>query len=88
MHHYSRPDICPQTHRIYHDMLYPYVLQQITQFAKSMKKRKVDSPIVKYVALQELTPEVLDATIERIEIGHLKHNSTPGRVIQIKWKLK
>lgn len=88
MHHYNRPDVCPQTHRIYHDMLYPYVLQQIRRFAGSMRKRKVNSPIVEYAALQELTPEVLDAVIERIEIGHVKYNSTPGRVITIYWKLK
>ena len=88
MHHYHRPDICPQTHRIYHDMLYPYILQQIRRFAGSMKKRKINSPIVDYAALEELTPEVLDAVIERIEIGHVKRNSTPGRVITIYWKLK
>lgn len=88
MHHYNRPDICPQTHRVYHDTLYPYVLQQIRQFARSMKSRKVNSPIVEYTALQELTSEVLDTAIERIEIGHVKHNSTPGRVIHIYWKLK
>jgi DNA invertase Pin-like site-specific DNA recombinase len=88
MHHYHRPDLCPQTHRVYHDMLYPYVLQQIRQFAKSMKSRKVNSPVVEYTTLQELTPEVLDTAIERIEIGHIKYNSPPGRVIQIYWKLK
>ena len=88
MYHYLHPDICPQTHRVYHDMLYPYVLQQIRQFAASMKKRKINSPIVEYAMLQELTPEVLDAVIERIEIGHVKYNSTPGRVITIYWKLK
>ncbi len=87
MHHYRRPDVCPQTHRVYHDMLYSYVLQQIRQFAKSMKKRKINSPIVEYAALEELTPEILDEVIERIEIGHIKHNSVPGRVITIYWKL-
>lgn len=87
MHHYRRPDVCPQTHRVYHDMLYSYVLQQIRQFAKSMKKRKINSPIVEYAALEELTSEILDEVIERIEIGHIKHNSIPGRVITIYWKL-
>ena len=66
MHHYNRPDICPQTHRVYHDMLYPYVLQQIRRFARSMKKRKVNSTIAEYATLEELTPEVLDAVIDRI----------------------
>ena len=35
MHHYHRPDQCPKTHRIYHEMLYPYVLQQIQSFARA-----------------------------------------------------
>jgi hypothetical protein len=88
MYHYSHPEICPKTHCVYHDMLYPYVLQQIQTFAKSMKRRKVNSKISEYATIQELTPEVLDAVIERIEIGHVKHKSKPGNVIQIYWKLK
>lgn len=87
MHHYSHPDVCPQTHRIYHDMLYPYVLQQIRNFAKSMKRRKVNSPIKEYGDVEELTPETLNEVIERIEIGHLTRKSKPGHVIQIYWKL-
>lgn len=87
MHHYKRPDVCPQTHRVYHDMLYDYVLQQIRQFAKSMKNRKVNAPIAKYSTLTELTPEVLNDVIERIEIGHVTNKSKPGKVIQIYWKL-
>lgn len=88
MYHYAHPDICPKTHRIYHDMLYPYVLQQVQTFAKSMKRRKVNSKISEYTAIQELTPDVLDAVIERIEIGHVKYKSKPGNVIRIYWKLK
>ena len=88
MYHHSHPEVCPKTHRIYHDMLYPYVLQQIQIFAKSMKRRKVNSKISEYAAIRELTPEVLDAVIERIEIGHVKHKSKPGNVIHIYWKLK
>ena len=87
MYHYKKPDICPQTHRIYHDMLYDYVLQQIRQFAKSMNKRKVNAPIATYSTITELTPEVLSAVIERIEIGHVTNKSKPGKVIQIYWKL-
>ena len=87
MHHYNRPDVCPQTHRIYHDMLYDYVLQQIRQFAKTMKKRKVNTPIATYSTLTEITPEVLNNVIERIEIGHLTNKSKPGKVIQIYWNL-
>lgn len=86
-YHYRRPDLCPQTHRVYHDMLYPYVLQQIQLFARSMKRRKVKSALSQYTNIQELTPEILNAVIERIEIGHVAYKSKPGKVIQIYWKL-
>lgn len=88
MYHFHHPDICPKTHRIYHDMLYPYVLQQIQSFAKSMKRRKVSSPISQYANITELTPQILDAVIERIEIGHVTYKSRPGNVIRIYWKLR
>lgn len=88
MYHYQHPEICPQTHRIYHEMLYPYVLQQVQTFAKSMKRRKVNSPISQYTSIEELTPEILNEVIERIEIGHVRKKSKPGSVIQIYWKLK
>lgn len=88
MYHYSHPEVCPKTHCIYHEMLYPYVLQQVQAFAKSMKRRKVNSKISEFADITELTPEVLDAVIERIEIGHLTRKSKPGNVIRIYWKLK
>ena len=69
-------------------MLYPYVLQQIRIFAKTMKRRKINSAIKDYANIQELTPEVLYDVIERIEIGHMSRKSRPGNVIQIYWKLK
>ena len=87
MHHYHRPDQCPKTHRIYHEMLYPYVLQQIQVFAKSMKRRKVNAALSQYADIQELTPEILNAVIERIEIGHVGYKTKPGNAIQIYWKL-
>ena len=87
MHHYHRPDHCPKTHRIYHEMLYPYVLQQIQLFAKSMKRRKVNASLSQYADIQELTPEILNAVIERIEIGHVGYKTKPGSAIQIYWKL-
>ena len=87
MHHYSNPDVCPKTHRVYHDMLYPYVLQQVKAFAKSMKRRKVNSPISSFAYIEELTPEILAAVIDRIEISHVRYNSRPGQVIHIYWKL-
>ena len=88
MYHYSHPEICPKTHRVYHDMLCSYVLQEIQTFARSMKRRKVNSQIKNYADIQELTPDILDATIERIEIGHVGHKSKPGSVIHIYWKLR
>lgn len=87
MHHYHRPDQCPKTHRIYHEMLYPYVLQQIQVFAKSMKRRKVNAALSQYTDIQELTPEILNAVIERIEIAHVGYKTKPGSAIQIYWKL-
>jgi hypothetical protein len=69
-------------------MLYLYVLQEIQTFARSMKRRKVNSPIANYADIQVLTPDVLDATIERIEIGHVGYKSKPGSVIHIYWKLR
>jgi hypothetical protein len=88
MYHYTHPEVCPKTHRVYHDMLYPYVLQQVQAFAKTMKRRKVNSKISEFASIQELTPEVLDAVIDRIEIGHVKYKSKPGNVIRIYWSLK
>lgn len=88
MHHYHRPDVCPQTHRVYHDMLYPYVLQQVRSFAVSMKRRKVNSHLANYADIEELTPQILAAVIERIEIGHITKKSKPGSVIHIYWKLQ
>lgn len=88
MHHYLKPNECPKTHRVYHDMLYPYVLQQIRYFARSMKRRKVKSTISTYADIEELTPEILNDVIERIEIGHVRYNSKPGSVIHIYWKLR
>ena len=87
MHHYNRPDQCPKTHRIYHEMLYPYMLQQIQAFARSMKRRKVNSVLSQYADIQELTPEILNTVVERIEIGHVGYRTKPGGAIQIFWKL-
>lgn len=88
MYHYSHPEICPQTHCVYHDMLYPYVLQELQTFARSMKRRKVNSQIKNYADVQELTSDILDATVERIEISHVSYKSKPGGVIHIYWKLR
>ena len=53
-----------------------------------MKRRKINSTIKDYADITELTPEILNDVIERIEIGHVTYHSKPGKVIQIYWKLK
>lgn len=88
MYHYKHPEVCAKTHRVYHEMLYSYVLSQIRTFAKNMKRRKINSAISEYATIEELTTEILDNVIERIEVGHVKYNSRPQSVIQIYWKLK
>ena len=85
-HHNRRPDECPKTHIIYHEMLYPYVLEQIRALAWSLKRRKVNSPICQYVDLQELTPEILREIVGRIEVGHVSYKARSGKVIQIHWR--
>lgn len=88
MYHYSRPDICPKTHQVYHEILYMYILKQIQQFAKSMKRRKVNSSIRAYTSVEKITVPIIDEIIDRIEVGHITQNSKLGNVIHIKWKLK
>ena len=74
-------------HSLWEKLKSLYVLQQIRQFAKSVKRRKISSPIRDYSAIEELTSDILDDVIERIEIGHVTKKSKPGTVIQIYWKL-
>ena len=52
-----------------------------------MKRRKVNSRVSGFANIEELTPEILAAVIDRIEIGHVSYNSKPGHVIHIYWKL-
>ena len=85
-HHNRRPDECPKTHIIYHEMLYPYVLEQIRALARSMKRRKVNSPICRYADTQELTPEILKEVVERVLVAHVQNKARPARVIQIQWR--
>ena len=86
-HHNRRPDECPKTHIIYHEVLYPYVLEQIRALARSMKRRKVKSPICNYADQGKLTSECLQAVVERIEVGHVIYKAKPGKVIHIRWRL-
>ena len=87
MHHFYHPNECPHTHAIYHSMLYPYVLHQVRAFAKSLRRRKVTSPLVEYADITELTPEILRSIINRIEIGHMSRKTTPAKAVRIFWKL-
>ena len=86
-HHNRRPDECPKTHIIYHEVLYPYVLEQIRALARSMKRRKVNSPICRYADARELTPLILSDVVERIEVGHVIHPSRSTKSIRFYWKL-
>ena len=84
-HHNRRPDECPKTHIIYHEMLYPYVLEQIRALSRSMKRRQVRSSICQYANLEKLTTEILKDVITRIEVGHVPYKAKLGRMIQIHW---
>ena len=85
-HHNRRPDECPKTHIIYHEVLYPYVLEQIRALARSMKRRRINSPICRYADIQELTPVILREVMNRITVGHVQHKAKPAKVIQIQWR--
>lgn len=85
-HHNRRSDECPKTHIIYHEVLYPYILEQIRALARSMKRRRLKSPICQYANIEKLTRVILENMIMRIEVGHVPYNTKPGRVIQIRWR--
>lgn len=86
MYHYSRPDVCPETHQVYYETLYAYVLQQIQHFARSMKRRRVNSSIKEHSTLEQLSAEIVSNVIERIEVRHISRSSKPGKTINIFWK--
>lgn len=86
-HHNRRPDECPKTHIIYHEVLYPYILKQIRALARSMKRRKVNSPICRYVDIGELTPVILRDVVERIEVGHAGCPKKITKEVRFYWKL-
>lgn len=86
-HHNRRPDECPKTHIIYHEELYPYILEQLRALARSMKRRKVNSPICQYADIQELTPGILNELIIRIELGHASQSAKSVKAVRLYWKL-
>ena len=85
--HFNDPEACPKTHAIYHEALYQFVLNQIRGVAKSMKRRKINSPITAYAGIEELTPEILHTAISKIEIGHVTRKSRLTNVVKIHWIL-
>lgn len=88
MYHYSHPEICPKTHQVYHETLYFYILNQIHNLARSMKRRNINSLIKEYATIDELTMPVISNIIERIEVGHVTRKSKPKDTIHIQWKMK
>ena len=86
-HHNRRPDECPKTHIIYHEVLYPYVLEQIRALARSMMRRKVNSAICQYANVDRLTSELLRNIVKRIEIAHTSRISKSRKSIRITWIL-
>lgn len=51
-------------------------------------RRKINSIIKEYAAVENITVSIVDEIIERIEVGHITRKSKPGNVIHIQWKLK
>jgi len=88
MHHYLNRDECPQTHRVYHKMLSKYVIEEIRKLSHSMKRSRVNLSIANYSDITELTTEIIQNTIKRIEIGHVRKKSKPSAVIRIYWKFE
>ena len=86
-HHNRRPDECPKTHIIYHEVLYPYVMEQIRALARSMKRRKVNSPICRHTNIEELTSEILNEMVTHIAVGHVSCRFKLCKEIRISWKL-
>ena len=86
-HHNRRPDECPKTHIIYHEVLYPYVMEQIRALARSMKRRRVNSQICPYADIQELEPTILREVVAKIEVGQLKRKCEIKKHIGITWRL-
>lgn len=87
-YHFKHPDKCQQTHIIYHQVLSKHVLSEIRILAKAMRRRKIQSPIVNYADLNELTPEILNSVIKRIEIDHVPRKPKLKNVVKIYWKLE
>ena len=51
-HHNRHPDEYPKTHIIYHEVLYPYILNQIRALARNMKRGNLIIPYVRQIMLK------------------------------------
>ena len=87
MQHFYNPLECPQTHIIYHTVLYQYVLKQIHGIAKSMRAKKIQSIVSEYANITDLTSDILNSIISRIEIGHYSPKVSLNKIIRIHWKI-
>lgn len=88
MYHYSHPEMCPKAHQVNHEMLCTHILKQIQHLARSMRRRKINSPITEYATIEEITQQTINKIIERIEVGHVTRKSKTENAINIQWKLK
>lgn len=87
MQHFYNPSACPQTHIIYHTILYQYILKQIHGLAKSMRSKRIQSIVSEYVNITDLTSDILNSIISRIEIGHYSSKVALNKIIRIHWKI-
>lgn len=88
MNHFRNTAECPETHAIYHEALYAYVMEQIRSFARSVNRRKMNIALSEYKDITELDADTLNRIINRIEIGHISRKSKFSKVVQIHWKLQ
>ena len=86
-YHFKHPEICKHTHSIYHQVLCDHVLSELHALARAMKQRKVQTELSKYEDLKELTAEVLNSAIKRIEVGHISRKTKIKNAVIIHWKL-
>lgn len=87
MHHYLKPEECPKPHAVYHSTLCEFIIKQLHTFAKSLRRQKVQSPIAKYTSVKELTPEIIQEVIARIEVDYISRKTKLLKKIHIQWKL-
>lgn len=88
MQHYYHPEVCPETHAIYHSELYPYILKKVRMFIKMNFKQKKQEGVIQCKRISVLTPEIMNQVINRIEIDHISDRVKSKNTIQIYWKAR